>query len=303
MNKVNVLLTGHTGFLGRAIRSFLETNNYTVLQLSKEDGGRIDITKPITIDPTWNIEFVVHAAGKAHSVPTSPQEEKEFFNVNYEGTKNLCEALNNLEVKVKSFVFISTVSVYGVECGNNIDEEHPLMGTSPYARSKIMAEEHLKSWAQTFNIPLSILRLPLIAGNHPPGNLGSMINAISTGKYLSIGDGSARKSMVWDQDVASLIPVVAAHEGIFNLTDRHHPSFREVELAISERIGKKAPLRIPLAVGKLVGLIGDLVGVKSPINSDKVKKITSDLTFNDDKAVTILGWKPSIVIGKIGDVL
>ena len=43
----------------------------------------------------------------------------------------------------KALVFISTVAVYGCESGELITEEHPLEGETPYAKSKILAEEYL----------------------------------------------------------------------------------------------------------------------------------------------------------------
>lgn len=63
-------------------------------------------------------DIVFHVAGKAHSVPKIQEEESVFYKVNFEGTKNLCNALEeNLPVY---FVFISTVAVYGKDFGENI---------------------------------------------------------------------------------------------------------------------------------------------------------------------------------------
>src|SRR5690606_1156338 len=144
-----------------------------------------------------NIEYVIHAAGKAHVIPKNEQEEQEFYKTNYYGTINLCKAIDNLPNKPKAFIFISTVAVYGLESGSLITETYPKKGESPYAKSKIMAEEWLENWANERKIVLGILRLPLIAGNKAPGNLGMMVSGIKTGKYLRIGNGSARKSTVW----------------------------------------------------------------------------------------------------------
>lgn len=116
--------------------------------------------------------------------------------MNLQGTKNLCAALEKSGIP-QAFIFISTVAVYGCEFGSNITEKHPLNGDTPYALSKIQAEEFLTEWCNKHGVILSIIRPSLIAGPNPPGNLGAMIKGIKTGRYLSIGGGKARKAYLW----------------------------------------------------------------------------------------------------------
>ena len=112
----------------------------------------------------------------------------------------------------ESIYFISTVAVYGCEYGENITEEHPLNGTTPYAVSKRMAEEYLQEWCHNHNVILGILRPSLIAGPNPPGNLGAMIKGIESGKYFSIGGGKVRKSVLMVEDIARLVPLLTKKE-------------------------------------------------------------------------------------------
>lgn len=302
MNKV--LITGSNGFLGKILKSYFSFKKMNVISLGQNPENDIvcDLSSTIPKD-RLEIDIVVHAAGKAHSLPKTQEEEKHFFDVNYQGTKNLCSAIDKLSNKPKSFIFISTVSVYGLEHGENISEDYPLLGNSPYAKSKILAEEFLAGWAKKNQIILGILRLPLIAGPNPPGNLGAMINGIRSGKYLSIGKANAKKSIVWAKDIADIILILANKGGIYNLTDGYHPSFGELENAISNSLGKSHPFKIPLFMAKAIARIGDLLGAKSPINSDKLKKITSTLTFDDSKARKELGWNPAKVLDKIPEIV
>jgi hypothetical protein len=135
------------------------------------------------------------------------------------------------------------------------------------------------------------LRLPLLVGKNPPGNLGTMIKAIKKGYYFNIGGGNSKKSMVLAEDVARFIPVIAPVGGTYNLTDGEHPSFS----ALSFAIANKKIINLPLFVVKIIGYLGDVIGAKAPINSTKVKKMTSDLTFDDSKARE-MGWKPQPVL-------
>lgn len=293
---IKYLLTGANGFLGSVIKNTIESTDRVVDSLgrSKTNSISIDLSKGIpTLDTSYDI--VIHCAGKAHSRPKTEIEKQEFFDVNYQATINLCLALEANGKFPLQFVFISTIAVYGINNGNMITEDYPLEGDSPYAESKIAAENYLVDWCKKHNVNLLILRLPLIIGNLAPGNLGKMVKGIRRGTYLSIAGGKARKSMVLVNDVADFILFNPKGSGVFNLTDGYHPTFFELEELISKSLKKNKPLNIPNWFAKILGLVGDLLPF-SPINSDTISKITSNLTFSDEKARKELGWKPKSVI-------
>jgi nucleoside-diphosphate-sugar epimerase len=196
----------------------------------------------------------------------------------------------------KQFVFISSVSVYGQETGNNIDENHLLDAKDAYGLSKIEAEKIiLERCKVNKNVVCTILRLPLLVGESSPGNLGAMLKAIDKGYYFNIGGGNARKSMVLAHDVAAFIPVVSSIGGVYNLTDGYHPSFKKLSSAISRLKNKEKPYNLPLIVAGAIGFVEDLLGQKAPVNSLKIKKISSALTFEDTKARKLLNWNPESV--------
>ena len=293
---MTLLFTGASGFLGSNIIQLLNgAYNIISVGLSPQDTYLVDIATDI---PTFIDAFdvVFHAAGKAHSVPKTEAEKRLFFDVNLQGTKNLCTALERSGIP-KAFIFISTVAVYGCDSGENITEEHPLNGTTPYALSKIKAEKYLEGWCAMHNVKLSILRPSLIAGPNPPGNLGAMIRGIRNGKYLSIAGGKARKSVLMVQDIANLLPMLIEKGGIYNVCDSYQPSFRELEMVICKQLSRKGPISIPYWLAKSMAVVGDCLGEKAPINSLKLRKITSSLTFSNEKATRELGWKPMNVLG------
>ena len=172
----------------------------------------------------------------------------------------------------------------------------PLLAEDPYGRSKIEAERIVKQWCLENNVVCTILRLPLVVGENPPGNLGNLMMGIKHGYYFNISHGKSSKSMVLASDVAKFILKAAQNGGIYNLTDGHHPNFNELSHSIANQIGKKFVPNIPMFIATILALIGDLVGSKFPINSDKLKKITSTLTFDDSKARMAFGWNPASVL-------
>ena len=291
-----ILFTGASGFLGNNIYSIL-SKKYKIdtLGLLPQDTYKIDFSKKIpTINKHYNI--IIHAAGKAHVVQKNKEQDADFFQVNLVGTKNLMKGIELSGKLPQAIVFISTVAVYGIESGTNINEEHELLGNSPYALSKIQAEEFLIDWCSKNKVKLGILRPSLIAGKNPPGNLGAMINGIKTGKYYRIGNGDARKSILMAEDIARTIPKLTEVGGTYNVCDNQHPSFAELEELIARQLNKKAPKSIPYWTAKSMAIAGDLIGSKFPINSSKLDKITQSLTFSNEKAKRELGWEPLDVL-------
>ena len=130
-----------------------------------------------------------------------------------------------------------------------------------------------------------------------------MIEGIRNRKYFSIGNANAKKSIVWAADIAKILPVVTAEGGTFNLTDGYDPTFTELETGIAKAINAKRVRKLPYFAAKLLAVVGDIVGKKAPINSNKLKKITSTLTFDSSRAIKILNWKPIMVLSKLSEMI
>lgn len=281
--------------MGNNVRPLLEgMYDVTTVGLLPQDDYIVNIAKEIP-DLRVRYDIVLHAAGKAHSVPKTEAEKQVFFDVNLQGTKNLCTALEKKGIP-RAFIFISTVAVYGCDFGENITEEHSLEGVTPYAMSKRLAEEFLQKWCYEHNVTLGIIRPSLIVGPNPPGNLGAMIHGIRSGRYLSIAGSRTRKSVLMVQDIARLVPLLVEKGGIYNVCDSYQPTFRELEAVICRQLNRNLPLSIPYWMAKCMALMGDCFGKKAPVNSQKLSKITESLTFSNEKAVRELGWRPINVL-------
>jgi nucleoside-diphosphate-sugar epimerase len=294
---MKVLFTGANGFLGRNVIPLLREKKIQVKTFGTSNTDYVyNITNTIVpFDEKFDVIF--HAAGKAHSIPQNKIDEQLFYTVNFDGTKNLCKALEkNIP---EYFVFISTVAVYGRDFGEDINENAALEGYTPYAKSKIMAEEFLIDWCKINNVKLFILRPSLIAGPNPPGNLGDMINAVKGGKYFNIAGGKARKSILWVEDFAEITAnIMDKTGGIYNICDDKNPSFKEISDKIANILNKKSPASIPYFLAKLIAKAGDLLGNKAPINSLRLRKITDSLTFSNEKIKRELEFNPSNVLEK-----
>lgn len=287
---MKILLTGSSGYLGEHIRNVL-SDGHEIHDLNRiADKNKIRLESEVPeIDEQYDL--VVHCAGRAHVVERTVQQSREMIKVNSLGTLNLLKGLERSKLP-SFFVLISSVAVYGKISGLNLTENEPLEASDSYGLSKIIAEEFVLNWCNKNGVKCTILRLPLVVGQNPPGNLKAMLKGIKYGYYFNVEGGKARKSMVLADDVGRFIPIIARQGGIFNLTDGIHPSFLE----LSSRMSVNSKIwNMPIFVAKGLAYGGDKMGKFSPFSSSILSKLTSDLTF-DDSLARNFGWKPNSVL-------
>lgn len=293
------LITGGTGFIGRAAVSHMRALGWDVDVISTTAGPGVlpanlaDGPPPL---PHRRYHAVFHIAGRAHVVSRTRADEKLFFSINTEGTKNLLAALERQEDLPDAFVLVSTVAVYGRVGGELLNEDTPREATDAYGLSKRRSEDAVLEWGESNRIRVGVVRLPLVTGAGAPGNLRAMIGAMRRRRYAGIGDGAARRSVVDVGDVVRALEKVAAAGGIYHLTDGYHPSFSEIEAAIAHALDRPLPHRIPVTVAKLAAVAGDVIertGVRPPLTTRTLEKMTTTLTFDDSRARKCLGWAPT----------
>ena len=290
-----LLFNGVTVFQGKNILPIFD-NMYevTTCGVTPDDMIKTNLAKEIPL-LEQHYDVVLHACGKAHVVPKTEAEKQAFFDVNYTGTVHLCNALEKVGAP-KALVFISTVAVYGCEFGELITEEHPLRGDTPYAKSKILAEEYLTKWCKKYNVVLGILRPSLLAGKDAPGNLGAMVNGVKKGYYMNIAGGKVVKSILIAEDIAHIMPALVKKGGVYNVCDTFQPTFGQISESVANQLGKSKPISIPMWMAKCMAFVGNFLGSKAPLNSYKLEKMTKNLTFSNEKARKELGWEPLDVL-------
>jgi len=301
---MTILLTGASGFLGsRIYQHLVPHHSITTLgrTLCSPQHIQCDLAKQVPDLPASRFDMVIHAAGKANATPRTASERAEYQQVNVQATTHLLSALENQSSLPTAFVHLSTVLAYGCSSGEGLRETTPCLATDPYGASKADTEALLQAWAARTGVKLAILRLPLVVAEPLNGNLATLQNAIQRGYYVRIGNGQARRSMVRADDVAAVITRAANVGGTFNLTDGYHPTVRELEEAIAQKLGRKKPIpSVPLSLIKPMARLGDginaVIGRRFPIDSIALRKLTSTLTFSDERARQQLDWRPRPVL-------
>ena len=261
---MNILITGANGFLGRAIVSRLLNSGITVraTDLGETSGAsnilyrKADITRPDDLKPLLeNVTTVIHAAGLAHIFSPDARSDAKFQQINEIGTVNMASAAS--EADVKHFILISSVSVYGPYTQRMCDENAPCNAVGAYALSKYNAELRAIEIARESGMALTILRLATLYGGGDPGNVGRLMRTLDRRRFLWIGDGSNRKSLLHIGDAArACIEVAERPASGINIYNVSAPActMREIVDGIAYELEKQpiSSVRIPASLALLL---------------------------------------------------
>jgi len=115
-----------------------------------------DIRDPHGVRPVVDGCTVVYHLAALIGIPYSYQSPESYVETNVNGTLNVLQAARNAEVE--KIVHTSTSEVYGTAQSVPMSEAHPLRGQSPYAASKIGADQLAHSFYRSFELPVAIAR-------------------------------------------------------------------------------------------------------------------------------------------------
>lgn len=160
----NILITGVNGFIASQLIDGFK-DDYNIYGVDITNSKDLSLKKFIQCDITnkselkekltgINFDYVIHCAAIAHN-DDNKFNDQDFFNINYRGSKNLIDVIENNQKQLKKFIFFSTVAVYGeYDYKGKITEKSEIKPITAYAKSKYKAEEYLlKS-----NLSYTILR-------------------------------------------------------------------------------------------------------------------------------------------------
>src|SRR5690349_10095324 len=113
-----------------------------------------------------NAAVVLHLAGKAHQMKAI--DDKIYFDINFELTKKLADRAKQQGVSL--FIYMSSIKVYGEETPQVLDEYSPCNPVDPYGKSKLEAENYLRT-IQDGKFKVAIIRPPMVYGPRVKGNM------------------------------------------------------------------------------------------------------------------------------------
>jgi UDP-glucose 4-epimerase len=227
-----VLITGASGFIGSYLVKHLKGLDIKTLSLQNANWQQHD----------FDVDVIIHCAGIAHASTSIP--DSQYHEVNCELTKALLQKA--IESKVSQFIFLSTALVFGEGHVGEIQLNSPLNPQNAYAKSKVCAEVALQSTTQ---ISMCILRLPLVLGPEPKGNVKALASlARWSPVFLKIHN---QRSLLQLADLTDTVQEVI-HQETTGILHPYSVNWSTTELYQHLR-GKKT-LLIPLPVFLVNGL-------------------------------------------------
>jgi UDP-glucose 4-epimerase len=286
-----ILVTGASGFIGRAVVPALVAAGYGVRAAARgvpifdapveaARHGDLGVADwPVLLD---GIDFVVHLAGIAHTGPGVPAAE--YDRVNHQATAALAEAAR--KIGVRRVVFVSTVRAQtGPRADHVLTEDDAPQPTDPYGHSKLAAEAALARSGVAF----TVLRPVLVYGPGVKGNLRTLARLAALPVPLPFGAFTNRRSLLSVDNLVAAIVFVLGHskESVgetYLVADLQPVSLAQIVKALRAGMGRPPGLLdVPPALIRLgLAVLG---------RSRHWDQLGGRLVVNPGK-LAIAGWRP-----------
>ena len=294
-----ILVTGADGFIGshltealirsgREVRAFVYYNSFNHwgwLDHSPRDiRQQLDVFAGDIRDPHGvktamrGCDTVMHLAALI-AIPYSYHSPDSYVETNIRGTLNVLQAARELEVH--KVVHTSTSEVYGTARSVPINEEHPLQGQSPYAATKIGADQLALSFQRAFGTPVTVIRPFNTYGPRQPARaiIPTIISQLASGKRrIKLGALHPTRDFSFVDDTVRGFIAIAQAAGavgqVVNLGTNFEISIRDLAQLIAEVMGKAIDI--------------ETEAVRLRPEQSEVERLCADNT----RARELLGWKP-----------
>ena len=295
-----VLITGAGGFIGSHLAEALVREGASVRAFvrynSRGDHGWLETAEPETqrelevfrgdlanpeaaAGAVAGCEIVLHL-GALIPIPYSYRHPREFVTSNVEGTLNVLEAARREEVT--RLLHTSTSEVYGTAQRVPIDEEHPLHPQSPYAASKVAADQLALSYQRSFGTPVVIARPFNTYGPRQSARavIPTIVTQALSREVIELGAVEPTRDFLYVGDTVQGLMSAAAAEGVdgevINLGTGVDVSIGDV----AERVLRLLERETPIA--------RDEARLRPP--ESEVERLIADVT----KAKSLLGWEAQV---------
>ena len=222
LSNKNIIISGAFGFIGSHVTEFFVEKGLNVVAFdrynSNNDYGWLKTSKykkeiNFILGDIRDYDSVYNVMKGCSSclnlaaligIPYSYISPLAYIKTNVEGTYNVLEAAKNLEIE--KIIITSTSETYGTAQYEPMDEKHPLVAQSPYAASKISADQLALSYYRSFDLPLNIIRPFNVYG--PRQSTRAIIPTIITQmlnnqKKINLGNVEVKRDFTYVKDVCS----------------------------------------------------------------------------------------------------
>lgn len=287
---MKILVTGGTGFIGKAVVKRLSANTkYEIILLvrtqhkAQSAPERIKFIKTDLLDPDLKqkipkCDCVVHMAGSIDEHDTS------LFETNVGGTRNLLKACDG---KTKQIVFMSTAGVHGQSKGQT-NEKSRFSPQTLYEKSKLYSELAVRR----SNIPFTILRPTLVCG---PNKYWAQIFNLAKKRFPVIGSGENMFHTVFLEDVVDAIEnavKLPAKNNEYLIAGPDPHTYLETYTEIAALFQQTPGPKLPVFIARILTFFFSLAGKKTIVSKEHITRLTRNRYYDTRKAQRELAWKP-----------
>jgi len=304
MASQKILVTGATGFVGRAlIARFLADGRVACAAVRTSSADLPIQVESVAIgeigqETDWTraldgVGTVVHLAARVHMTGEDAAHALPRFRaVNAAGSAVLARAARN--AGVRRFVLVSTTTVYGDRNpGQPFDESSPPAPASPYAQSKLEAERVVADTLGGSATEFVVLRAPLVYGANAKGNFARLVRLVQSGVPLPFASIQNRRSVVFVDNLVDAIVRALDHPAAagrtYVVSDGQDVSTPDLIARIAAGLGRHSRLFAFPAV--LLRLAGTLLG-----RPDEISRLLDDMAVDGSRIRRELGWTPPFTV-------
>jgi nucleoside-diphosphate-sugar epimerase len=303
-----VAITGAAGFLGTHLVRGFEARGARVTPLVR----KVDATSPSGARPLEDVlsdpgalaghDVLVHAAAVRHRHGVDAAEYRA-------SNVDLVErAMRACAGRVRRFVLVSSVGVYGFPAKLPVTEEHPYAPRTLYSATKVEAEVRARRLAPEVGVELVVARPTIVYGpGDRNGMLDKMAAMIRMGAYRVVGDGENVLHHTHVDDIAEGLWLAATHPAAagdgFIFAGPETITLRELSELVARAVGRELPKRrVPAGFARAVATVIDIAadrgvtlgGREPPVNHEKLDVMTLPICFDVSRARRVLGYAPRV---------
>ena len=297
---MKILVTGADGFIGshvvetlvksgHEVRAFVLYNSFNSWGWLDDSDKSVresidvfagDIRDPHGVDNAVSGQDVILNLAALIAIPYSYHSPDTYIDTNIKGTLNILQAARRHEVS--RVIQTSTSEVYGTAQYIPIDEKHPLHPQSPYAASKVGADQLALSFHASFNTPVGVLRPFNTYGPRQSARavIPTIISQLATGREVKLGSLKPTRDFSFVQDTANGFLAAATSDAIVGQTVNLGSGFEISIQETAETIAKLMNVELKLA--------NDEQRVRP--ESSEVERLHASI----QKAKEVLGWQPQL---------
>jgi nucleoside-diphosphate-sugar epimerase len=308
---MRILVTGGTGFTGKALVRRLLNEGHQVIALDNKEGLKTQELREwgaeVVIGSVTDREIVrkcmkgvnvvqhLAAAFREMNVPNSYYDD-----VNVGGTRNVLEAA--WDEKVSKFIYCSTCGVHGNVDNPPGNEDSPIKPADYYQRTKYEAEPLVLEYAKK-GMPAVILRPAAIYGPGDPERFFMIFKRVASGRFLMFGSGKTLYHPLYiDNLVDALILAMQPGKGngqAYLIADEEYVQIEDLVNRAAKALGVSVaiphfPVWPVIVVGHIVEKLCKPFRISPPIFPRRVDWYRQNRSFSIEKAKRDLGYTPKV---------